>query len=84
MTDDLQDIKADHVVDARAKLCPVPVLAASKAAKDVPPGGVMEIQATDPAAASDVPAWARRSGHEFLGMLQAPGYLRLFVRMREG
>jgi tRNA 2-thiouridine synthesizing protein A len=84
MTDDLQGIKADHVVDSRGALCPLPVLAASKAVKDVPPGGVMEIQATDPAAASDVPAWARRAGHEFLGMLQAPGYLRLFVRMKAG
>jgi tRNA 2-thiouridine synthesizing protein A len=84
MTDDLQDIKADRIVDSRGALCPVPVLAASKAVKDVPPGGVMEIQATDPAAVSDVPAWARRSGHEYLGMLQAAGYLRLFVRMAAG
>lgn len=80
MTDDLTSLRADHVVDSRGTLCPVPVLAASKGIVKVPVGGVIEVQATDAGAASDVPAWARRSGHEFLGVIEAPGYLRLFIR----
>ncbi len=80
MPDDLTELRPDRVVDSRGQLCPVPVLAASKAVKDVPVGGVMEVQATDAGAAADIPAWAKRSGHEYLGMLQPEGYLRLFVR----
>lgn len=80
MSEDLTSLQPDHVVDSRGTLCPVPVLAASKAVKDVPVGGVMEVRATDAGAAADIPAWAKRAGHEYLGMLQQEGYLRLFVR----
>jgi tRNA 2-thiouridine synthesizing protein A len=80
MLDDLTSIRADLVVDSRGTLCPIPVLAAAKGIVKVSVGGVMEVQATDAGAASDLPAWAKRSGHEFLGAVAAPGYLRLFVR----
>lgn len=82
MTDDLTTLQPDRVVDSRGALCPVPVLAASKAVAGVPLGGVMEVQATDAGAAADIPAWARRSGHEYLGMIQEAGVLRLFVRRK--
>jgi len=80
MSEDLTSIPVEKVVDSRGTLCPVPVLAASKAIKEVAPGGVMEVRATDAGAASDIPAWAKRTGHEFLGTLDGPDYLRLFVR----
>jgi len=80
MPEDLATIQAQKVVDTRGTLCPAPVLAASKGIADVSVGGVMEVQATDYGAASDLPAWARRTGHEFLGTVEEPGYLRLFVR----
>jgi tRNA 2-thiouridine synthesizing protein A len=80
MTEDLTTIPVEKVVDSRGTLCPVPVLAASKAIAGVSAGGVMEVQATDAGAGSDIPAWARRTGNEFLGTVPASGYLRLFVR----
>ena len=82
MAEDLKTLDADLVVDARGQLCPLPVLAASKNIGRVPVGGVLEIQATDAGAASDIRAWARRAGHEHLGLLQQSGYLRVFVRRR--
>jgi TusA-related sulfurtransferase len=42
----------------------------------------MEVQATDAGAAADIPAWAKRAGHQYLGMLARAGYLSLFVRRR--
>lgn len=80
MTEDLRTIPVEKIVDSRGTLCPVPVLAASKAIAGVSAGGVMEVQATDAGAGSDIPAWAKRTGNEFLGTLEGPGYLRLFVR----
>ena len=80
MTAELEGLRPDHVEDSRGTLCPVPVLAASKAIGKVPVGGVLEVQATDAGAAADLPAWAKRAGHEFLGMTRETGYLRLFVR----
>jgi TusA-related sulfurtransferase len=80
MSEDLTTIPVEKLVDSRGALCPVPVLAASKAIGAVSAGAVMEVQTTDAGAASDIPAWAKRSGNEFLGMVQATGYLRLFIR----
>jgi tRNA 2-thiouridine synthesizing protein A len=79
---DLRTLTADLVVDTRGQLCPLPVLAAGKNIGKVAVGGMLEIQATDAGAASDLPAWAKRAGHEYVGMLQKEGYLRVFVRRR--
>lgn len=54
------------VVDARGLICPAPVIALAKAARDLPEGSVVTVLATDPAAAVDVPAWARMRGHQVL------------------
>lgn len=80
MTGDFTPPTPDHVEDSRGTLCPVPVLAASKAIGKVPVGGVLEVQATDAGAGADLPAWSKRAGHEFLGTTREAGYLRLFIR----
>ena len=46
MLEDLTTISVEKVVDSRGTLCPVPVLAASKAITGVSAGAVMEVQAT--------------------------------------
>ncbi|GAA3820188.1 sulfurtransferase TusA family protein [Cellulomonas soli] len=55
--------RADVVVDARGLLCPAPVIRLARAAREHTPGTVLTVLATDPAAALDVPAWARMRGH---------------------
>ncbi|HEY0118192.1 MAG TPA: sulfurtransferase TusA family protein [Cellulomonas sp.] len=54
------------VVDARGLICPAPVIALAKAARSLPEGSRVTVLATDPAAAVDVPAWARMRGHQVL------------------
>ena len=39
---------ADQTLDAKGLNCPLPILKARKALKDVPVGGTLEILATDP------------------------------------
>ncbi|HZC52572.1 MAG TPA: sulfurtransferase TusA family protein [Mycobacterium sp.] len=78
--DDLKALSADSVVDARGTSCPGPILAAKKGIGAVPVGGVMEVQATDSGTLKDLPAWAKKMGHEFLGYFEDGGYLRLFLR----
>ncbi|MFS0706455.1 sulfurtransferase TusA family protein [Cellulomonas sp. 179-A 9B4 NHS] len=50
-------------VDARGLRCPAPVLRAAVAARSLPAGTLLRVLATDPAAAVDLPAWARMRGH---------------------
>lgn len=51
------------VVDARGLACPLPVIRLAAAARDLPGGTRVTVLWTDPAAAHDIPAWARMRGH---------------------
>lgn len=61
------------VVDARGLRCPLPVIRLAQRARGCPLGTVVEVLATDPAAAADIPAWCRMRGQEFLGSEHRPG-----------
>ncbi len=78
--EDLKSLTAEKVVDARGTSCPGPILAAKKGIAGVPVGQIMEVLATDTATQRDLPAWARKMGHEFLGALEEDGCWRLFIR----
>jgi len=78
--DDLQDLTPDSVVDARGSACPGPMLEAKKGIATVKVGAVIEIRSSDPGSKNDIPLWAAKVGHEFLGALRAEGYDRIFVR----
>lgn len=54
---------ADKIVDARGLQCPMPVIKASQAIKELTSGQTLELIATDRGALSDVPAWAGDMGH---------------------
>lgn len=59
--------EASRVIDSRGRRCPLPVIDLAKAMPDVPVGGIVAVLADDPAAATDIPAWCRMRGHEYLG-----------------
>ena len=76
----LKNIKANKVVDARGTSCPGPILAAKKGIVDVKVGEIMEILATDSGTNKDIPAWSKKMGHEFLGVIEEAGYWKLYVK----
>ena len=57
---------ADQVLDVKGLNCPLPILHAKKALKDVPTGGTLQILATDPGAVKDFEAFCRTTGNELL------------------
>jgi tRNA 2-thiouridine synthesizing protein A len=80
MSADLASIQVEKVVDARGTSCPGPILAAKKGIPGVSVGGVMEVQATDTGTLKDLPAWCKKMGHEFLGSVEEPGFIKLYVK----
>ncbi len=80
MSEDLSTIKVEKVVDARGTSCPGPILAAKKGIPGVSVGGVMEVLATDSGTTKDLPAWSKKMGHEYLGVLEEPGFMKLYVK----
>jgi tRNA 2-thiouridine synthesizing protein A len=53
-------------VDARGLRCPVPVIRLGAVIRDLGPGSLVRLLATDPAARSDVAAFCRMRGHELV------------------
>lgn len=79
-TEELTALKPEKTVDARGTACPGPLLEAKRALTTVSKGGVMEVLSSDPSTNQDIPLWAGKVGHEFLGTIEEAGYWRLFVR----
>lgn len=78
--EELKNMQADKVVDARGTSCPGPILAAKKSIVEVPVGQVMEVLASDAGTKKDLPAWCKKTGHEFLGMFEDAGDIKLFIK----
>jgi TusA-related sulfurtransferase len=69
------------VVDSRGSFCPGPITDLFKAYRNAQLGDVIELLATDPAAKSDVSAWARKSGNELIDVIDEKDYIRLIVKI---
>ena len=80
---DLSEIKTSNTVDARGSACPGPLLEAKKGIGKVKVGEVLEVYSNDPGTRTDIPAWAEKVGHEFLGAVSADGYDKLYVRRKK-
>ncbi|MEJ2551357.1 MAG: sulfurtransferase TusA family protein [Anaerolineales bacterium] len=76
----LDNVEVAKVVDARSSACPGPLLEAKKAIGAVKVDEVLEIWSGDPRTKEDIPRWATKVGHEFLGVAPAEGYERIFVK----
>ena len=77
---ELSNIEVASTVDARGSACPGPLLEAKKGIGKVKVGEILEVYSNDSGTRTDIPAWARKVGHEYLGVLEADGYDKHFVR----
>lgn len=80
MTQELNNIKVNKVVDARGTSCPGPILAAKKSIAEIKTGEIMEVLASDTGTQKDIPAWCKKTGHQFLGVLEEAGYWKLYIK----
>ena len=79
-TEELNQVTVNKVVDARGTACPGPLLAAKKAIGELASGEIMEILSADEGTKRDVPKWAQKKGHEFLGTIEDAGYFKLYLK----
>lgn len=80
MSDELKNLKVDKSVDARGSACPGPLLEAKRAMASVPMGGIMEVLSSDKGTTEDIPLWAKKVGHEYMGDIEESGYWRIYVK----
>ncbi|MCL1982953.1 MAG: DsrE/DsrF/DrsH-like family protein, partial [Clostridiales bacterium] len=68
------------VIDACGLQCPGPIVKLADAMKAAKCGEIIEIHATDPAFASDIEGYCRRTGHEFMGSASSKGVSTTQIR----
>jgi len=71
---------ANVVLDAKGLNCPLPILKAKKALKDVPLGGTLEVLATDPGAVADFPAFCRATGNQLVESTREGNIFRFVIK----
>lgn len=70
----------DRSVDATGQMCPMPVLTLARAIKELQPGQILAISATDLGAKTDIPAWAEKTGNLLLQMSEERGVLTFYIQ----
>lgn len=72
-----------HRLDASGLRCPMPVLKARKVLKEVPPGGILEVIATDPGSVRDFAAFCEATGCEMMESAEKDGVYSFRLRKPE-
>ncbi len=71
---------ARRMIDARGAFCPQPLMELVAAITHAAVGDEFEVLSSDKGSTNDIPTWARKCGHELLGMEEAEGYWSIRVR----
>jgi tRNA 2-thiouridine synthesizing protein A len=79
-TEELRNLKADKIIDARGTACPGPLLAAKKGIGEINSGQIMEILSADEGTKTDIPKWCQKMTHEYLGIIEEDSHSRLFLK----
>ncbi len=79
-TEELNKVTLSKSVDARGTACPGPLLEAKKAIGTINSGDIMEVLSADEGTKRDIPKWANKKGHEYLGAIEESGFFKLYLR----
>ncbi len=69
-----------RTLDVKGKACPIPVVKTAKAMKELNPGEVLEVLATDPGVEPDMHAWTKQTGNELISVDNDAGVFRVLLR----
>ena len=73
-------LQPDRVLDCRGQYCPAPVLRAREEIDQLQTGQVLQVVCSDPASREDIARWAKRAGHELVGLNEEDGALVFYVK----
>ena len=60
------EITINQELDARGLFCPMPIIKVNKLMKQMEPGEIVRVLATDPGSQRDMPAWVKKTGNTIL------------------
>jgi len=71
---------ADKTLDVKHLICPLPVLKANRALREVRRGGTLEVLATDPGSVEDFEVFCRTTGNTLLEQSEDGGIYRFLIK----
>jgi len=73
-------MKADQSLDCIGLYCPMPIVKTAEKIKQLKQGEVLEVVADDKGITQDMSAWCEATGHEFLGVEEEGGEIKVYVK----
>lgn len=74
---------ADSIrLDAKGLKCPMPIVRTAQTIRELAPGQLLEVLATDPGSVADFAAWSRTTGHELVASDVDGGVYRFVLRRK--
>ena len=70
-------------LDLKGLACPLPIARTAKAMRDLVPGQLLEVFATDPGSVPDFAAWSRSTGNPLLESGEEGGIFRFLLGKKE-
>ncbi len=67
-------------LDVKGLNCPLPILRAKKAIKDLAAGDTLTVLATDPGSVKDFDAFCRQTGNELVEQSEADGVYTFLIK----
>ncbi len=71
---------ADKVLDAKGLNCPLPILKAKKALKEIDAGQTLQVLSTDPGSVADFQAFSRTTGNELVEHSEDGGVYTFLIK----
>lgn len=78
----VENITPTRTLDCQGLNCPMPILKTKKTLNEMKSGQILEILGTDPATKNDLPAFAKRVGHQYLGSKDEEGFTRYYLKVK--
>lgn len=75
-------MEAKESLDCVGLYCPMPIVQTAAAMKQLAPGEVLEVVADDKGIVKDMPAWCDATGNELLGIEEAGGEYKVYVKKK--
>lgn len=70
----------NQILECEGLACPMPVVKTKKAMESINPGEVLEVRVTDQGSVADLKSWAKRTGHQYIGLKEEGSIYRHFIR----
>jgi tRNA 2-thiouridine synthesizing protein A len=67
-------------LDLKGLSCPLPIAKTAQAMRELQPGDVIEVLATDPGSVPDFDAWCQNTGNELIEQTEDAGVFRFLLR----